>query len=194
MSENTIEKNYKTYKTGLIKILGEDIANAIIEVLGGEEKVADATYANLADTGAAFKGSFIRNIIRLTNYAYKINALLPEEYRANSDSINKVCLLSQIAKVLIYSENPNNWEVVNRGMIYKFNELDGALRIGERSTLIAMNAGVKFNEIEFEAMRILDKASDDDNYTKYYASSLSTVVRQANELVTMVNRKEAKNG
>ena len=89
----------------------------------------------------------------------------------------------------VYEENDNNWEIVNRGMPYKFNnELEGALRIGERSTLIAMNAGVKLTEIEFEAMRIIDKDSSEDNYTKYFSSPLSTVIRQASELITLTNR------
>ena len=89
----------------------------------------------------------------------------------------------------IYEENDNNWEIINRGMPYNFNnELEGALRIGERSTLIAMNAGVKFTEVEFEAMRIIDKDNSEDNYTKYFSSPLSTVIRQASELITLTNR------
>jgi len=190
MSENIIQKNFITYKNGLIKLFGENIATAIIDQLGGEDKIARATYSNLENSGSAYEGAFIRNIIKLTRYANDINNLLPPENQAEKASINKVCLLSQIAKVLLFEENDNNWEIVNRGMNYKYAELDGALRVGERSTLIAMNAGVKFNEFEFEAMRILDKSGDDDNYTKYFSSSLSTVIRQASEIITMINKKK----
>lgn len=189
MSENIIQKNFLTYKNGLIKLFGDNIASALIDQLGGEDKIARATYSNLENSGSAFEGAFVKNVIKLTRYANSINNILPEEFRANTDSLNKVCLLSQIAKIQLFEENDNNWEIVNRGINYKYAELDGALRVGERSILIAMNAGVKFDAFEFEAMRILDKYGDEDNYTKYFSSPLSTVIRQASEIITMINKK-----
>ena len=192
MSENVIEKNYNTYEKGLIKLFGEETAYAIIDALGGKERVAKASYANMADSGSAFEGSFIKNVIKLTRLANDINALLPDEVKAPVDSINKVCMLSQIAKVLLFEENDNTWEITNRGIVYKYAKLDGALRVGERSCLIASNAGIKFTETEYEAMRILDKSVDDDTYSKYFSSSLSTVIRQAAELITLINRAEVK--
>lgn len=188
MSENSIEKNYQTYEKGLIKLFGEEICANLVEALGGPTKISRASYSTTEDTGSAFEGSFVKNVIKLTRMANQINALLPEEVKAPVESINKVCILSQIAKVLLFEENDNNWEVVNRGMIYTYAKLDGALRVGERSCLIASNAGVKFTDIEYEAMRILDKSSDDDAYSKYYSSSLSMVVRQASEIITAINR------
>lgn len=129
----------------------------------------------------------------VATYAVKINALLPEDKQVDKDSLVKVILLSQISKVLMFTPNTNDWEVQKRGMVYTFNNLEGALRMGERSLLIAMNAGVKFTAEEFEAMRILDKSSDDDNYAKYYSSMLSTLVKQANEIVMVLNKVEKEN-
>lgn len=192
MSENAIKKNFETYKKGLVKLFGEEITNRLIEAIGGEDALAKATYASLSDTGAAYEGAFIKNIIRLTQYANKINELLPEDIRADVNSVNKVCMLSQIAKVLLYEENDNNWEIANRGMLYKYASLEGALRVGERSTMIASNAGVILNEVEYEAMRILDKDGSDDNFSKYFSSPLSTVVRQASEIITLANRAMKK--
>ena len=193
MQNDIIVKNYTNYKNGLDKILGEEVADRIIEALGGEDVVMNASYSNLVESGSAYDGSFVKNIIRLTKFAYRLNEILPESIQADKTSISKVCLLSQIAKVQMLSKNENNWEVVNRGMLYKYNKLDGALRTGERSILIAMNAGVTFSEIEFEAMSILDRNPEEDNYKKYFASSLSTVVRQAAEIITLSNREASKN-
>lgn len=192
MSDSVIIKNFETYKKGLVKLFGEEIANSIIEALGGDEKVANATYANSKDSGAAYNGAFIKNIIRLTKVANELNKVFPEEIRADVNSINKVCMLSQIAKVLMFKENDNNYEIINRGILYKFESLDGALRTGERSTLIACNAGVKFTEIEYEAMQAIDKLSEQDNYTKYFSSPLSLVIRQAHEIVNMANKQSAE--
>ena len=189
MSENLIQENFVKYLNGLVRLFGEDIANKIIETLGGDDKVAYATFSHLTDSGSAYDGSLIKNIIKMANYAKNLNTILPSYAQADENSIYKVCMLCQIAKVQLYEENDKNWEVINRGMAYKFNnKLEGALRIGERSTLIAMNAGVKFSELEFEAMRIIDKDYSEDNYARYYSSPLATVIRQANELITLTNR------
>ena len=189
MSDAVILKNFNTYKNGLIKLFGEDIAASIIDALGGDEKVMNATYANSKDSGAAYNGAFIKNIIRLTKIANELNKVYPEEIRVNAASINKVCMLSQIAKVLMFKENDNNYEIMNRGILYKFELLEGALRTGERSTLVAMNAGVKFTEWEYEAMQAIDKLSEQDNYAKYFSSPLSLVIRQAYEILNTTNKQ-----
>ena len=79
-------------------------------------------------------------------------------------------------------------------MVYKYNKLNGALRTGERSIMLATNAGITFDEFEFEAMGILDSNTEDDSYKKYFSSSLSTVVRQAAEIITLMNKNNVKNG
>lgn len=191
MSDAIIIKNFSTYKKGLVKLFGEEIANSIIDALGGDEKVMNATYANSKDSGAAYNGAFVKNVIKLTQLANSLNEVYPESIKADVSSINKVCMLSQIAKVLMFKENDNNYEIINRGILYKFEELDGALRTGERSTLIAMNVGVKFTECEYEAMQAIDKLSEQDNYTKYFSSPLSLVIRQAYEILNTANKINA---
>lgn len=194
MKKDIIVKNYETYRNALERLIGEDVTERLIESLGGDETVMNATYSNLLDSGSAYDGSFIKNVIKLANIAIQINEILPEQMRADQGSIGKVCLLSQIAKVAMFSENDNNWEVVNRGMLYKYNSLDGALRTGERSILIAMGAGVNLSPVEYEAMGILDRNPEDDNYKRYFSSPLSTVVRQAAELIGLINKTKAKEG
>lgn len=186
LSEDIILKNYDDFKKRLEAYVGVEETNNLINSLGGDDVVMDASYANLTDSGLAYKGSLIETMLNITKYAVKINQLLPENKQANLNSIVKVGLLHHIAKVLLYEPNDNNWEITNRGMVYKYNsELEGALRVGERSTLLSSNAGIKFSELEYEAMRIMDKTND-DNYAKYYSSSLSIVIKQANEIVNHI--------
>lgn len=195
MATDIALKNYDNYYKGLEKTIGSELADGIIDALGGPEKVAEAPFFNLDESGVAYEGAFSRSVIRLIKIAYNINDTLPDHLRVDERSINKVCLLSHIAKVQLYLPNDNNWEVTNRGMVYKFNNnLKGALRVGERSLLIAMNEGVKFTEDEFEAMRIMDKDGADDNYSKYFSSPLSMVIRHANEMLDYINRSRKKNG
>ena len=186
LNEDIILKNYDDFKKRLETYVGVEETNNLINSLGGDDVVMDASYANLTDSGLAYRGSLIESMLNITKYAVKINQLLPENKQANLNSIVKVGLLHHIAKVLLYEPNDNNWEITNRGMVYKYNsELEGALRVGERSTLLSSNAGIKFSELEYEAMRIMDKTND-DNYAKYYSSSLSIVIKQANEIVNHI--------
>lgn len=190
MSDEKKTSNVRAFSNWIKATFGDDVYDRILEAVGGENAIANASFATTRDTGGAYVGSLLPCVFEISKTAKSINRLLPEEVRADDDSITKVALLSHIAKVVMFSENDNQWEINNRGIVFKFNDLEGALRCGERSLLIAMNAGITFTPSEFEAMRIMDKTSNDDNYTKYYSSALSTVIRQANELVTLYNKNK----
>ena len=190
LSKEILVSNFSKYKKKLITYVGEQETESIIEELGGDDAVMNATYANMDNTGLAYDGSFTETVIALTVYAIKINGLLPEEKQVSKESIAKVALLSQIGKVLLFKPQTNDWRRKNLGENYTYAELDGAIRVGERSILIAMNSGVKFTEFEFEAMRIMDKQNENaDNYSKYFSGALSMVIKQANEMIDMINRK-----
>ena len=190
LSKEILVSNFSKYKKRLITYVGEQEAESIIEELGGDDAVMNATYANTENTGLAYDGSFTETVIALTVYAIKINELLPEEKQVSKESIAKVALLSQIGKVLLFKPQTNDWRRKNLGENYTYAELDGAIRVGERSILIAMNSGVKFTEFEFEAMRIMDKQNENaDNYSKYFSGTLSMVIKQANEMIDIINRK-----
>ena len=190
LSKEILVSNFSKYKKRLITYVGEQEAESIIEELGGDDAVMNATYANMDNTGLAYDGSFTETVIALTVYAIKINDLLPEEKQVNKESIAKVALLSQIGKVLLFKPQTNDWRRKNLGENYSYAELDGAIRVGERSILIAMNSGVKFTEFEFEAMRIMDKQNENaDNYSKYFSGTLSMIIKQANEMIDIINRK-----
>lgn len=190
LSEEILVSNFTKYKKRLIAYLGDEATESLIEAVGGDDAIMRASYATTEDTGLAYEGSLCKTILNLTSYAIKINELLPEEKQADKNSLVKVCLLIGLSKVLMFLPNDNEWEVTKRGMNYKFNDaLDGALRSGERSILIATNAGIKFSEIEFEAMRINDKSVDDD-YSRYYSSPLSVCVRQASEIINLIYKRK----
>ena len=190
LSKEILVSNFSKYKKRLITYVGEQEAESIIEELGGDDAVMNATYANMENTGLAYDGSFTETVIALTVYAIKINDLLPEEKQVSKESIAKVALLSQIGKVLLFKPQTNDWRRKKLGEKYTYTELDGAIRVGERSILIAMNSGVKFTEFEFEAMRIMDKQNENaDNYSKYFSGTLSMVIKQANEMIDIINRK-----
>ena len=181
--------NYVKYKQYLGKLIGDEtILNKLIELVGGEEMLLNASFGMTEDSNTAYDGALINIVLQIADYAKKINELLPENKRVENSSIYKVALLHHIAKVTMYVRNTNEWEIKNRGILYKFNDKQISLKCGERSLYYAMSAGVSFTEEEFEAMRVIDKINDGSDAIRWYGGTLATVIRQANEIITMLNK------
>ena len=191
----SVEKINENYVLFLKKLEGVGVDYANIVKYVGENNLKNATFAINSDMGMAYDGSLINIILRkVTKYAVLINQMLPENVKVNEESLVKVCLLHQISKAIMFEENDSTWEKTNRGLLYKYSELEGSLRCGERSAYICLSNGVQFTPEEYEAMRIMDKDSE-DTYTKFYSSPIATIVKQANELAAMdmrITNKKSK--
>lgn len=147
------------------------------------DKIADATFATNADSNLAFDGALISTILyKLTPYAVKINELYPEEIRVDKNSLVKVCLLHQIAKAVRLLPNDNEWEIKNRGILYKYDKKQPSIRTGLHSLVIAQNCGIEFTPEEAEAMTVNDRDLTDDQ-ARWHSSLMASIVRQASEMV-----------
>ena len=142
------------------------------------------------DTGLAYPGALIVHINLLTKIACRLAKMVCGTFtNLSSTDITKVCLLQHLSKIEMYEPNDNQWEIDKRGMVYKFAELDGCLKFGERSALNALNRGITLSPIEFEAICALDKDGEDAKNRKYVVDILTTIVRQANELAYAIERE-----
>ena len=111
-------------------------------------------------------------------------------FKVDEESIIKVCLLQHLSKISMFVPNDNQWEVEKRGFNYKFNEnLEGCLKFGERSAYNALSAGIKLTPVEVEAMKSLDKDSEETRNSKWVSNILTTIVRQANELAYAIEKE-----
>lgn len=145
------------------------------------EALTDATFA--VSGNLAYDGALIDTILyKLTPYAVKINDLFPEEVRVDKRSLVKVCLLHQIAKAIRLTKNDNEWEIKNRGLIYKYTPNQPSIRTGLHSLVIAQNCGISFTAEEAEAMTVNDRDLSDDQ-ARWHSSLMASIVRQANEMV-----------
>lgn len=152
------------------------------------EKLLNGTYNFSNRDNGCGDGELLNIILRkLTPTALNINKLLPEEKQAEVSSIIKVCLLSQISKVVLVTPNDNKWEIENRGMLYKFNDNPYAMKMGIRSIAMCMECGITLTENEIEAISNIDK--EEDKQMKFFSSPLAIVLRQAMELTDVINRK-----
>lgn len=172
-----INKNNQTFieKNELYGVLSKEL----LEYLG--EDLLSAPASTMKSLHNAFPGGLIDHILKTTKYAIGINKLLPTGMEVESQSIVKVCFLHQIGKTFLYKWCESEWHRNNQGKMYEFNEELTSMKIGERSVYYAMKYGVKLSEEEYQAIVNYDKP-EDDKQSKWYSSTLSTILKQANEL------------
>lgn len=152
------------------------------------EKLRQATCALNEETGCAYPGALLVHINLTTALAKRIAKMISGTFRIDEQSLVTICTLMHLSKIEMYEPNDNQWEIEKRGMNYKFTELDGKLKFGERSILKAMEWGVILDAEEFEAIRCLDKENEEKG-AKYFESIYTTIVRQANELAYAIEKE-----
>lgn len=138
--------------------------------------------------GTAYKGALLVHINMTMALAQRILKMISATFPIDETSMLKAICIMHLSKRLVYVENDNDWEVKNRGLIFKFaDNVEGVLKGGERSALEALNNGVKITPTEFEAITCLD--DEIESSKKTYQSIITTVVRQANELAYAIEKE-----
>lgn len=153
-----------------------------------KNKLSKSACALNEETGCAYPGSLLVHINLITAIAKRIMKMVSGTFNIDELSLIKVCSLMHLSKMEMYVPNDNQWEIEKRGLIYKFAELSGKLKFGERSILNAMNNGISLTAEEFEAIKCLD--TEKENGGKYFESILTTIVRQANELAYAIEKEK----
>lgn len=142
------------------------------------------------DMGTAYKGALLMHINMTCALAQRTIKMISGTFQIDEDSILKVCCLMHLSKRFMYIENDNEWEIKNRGLLFKFaKDMEGCLKGGERSALEALNNGVNLTPTEFEAIKALD---DEDNTKNPFKSIYTIIVKQANELAYAIEKERYK--
>jgi hypothetical protein len=140
------------------------------------------------EMGTAYKGALLMHINMICALSQRISKMISGTFGVDDISLLKVCCIMHLSKRFLYVENENEWEIKNRGLLFKFaKDLEGVLKGGERSALEALNNGVKISPIEYEAIKCLD---EDDNTKNPYKSILTTIIKQANELAYAIEKEK----
>lgn len=171
--EKTLGAN-EIFTTTLTTFLGEDLYTA--------------PASNMESMYNAYPGGLVDHILKVTKYAVMLNDTIPENMRVDKKSIIKVCFLHQIGKVFLYKFCESEWHRKNTGKMYDFNEDLVSMKVGERSAYYALSHGVYLTEEEYQAIVNYDKP-EDDKQSKWYGTTLSTILKQANELSIMECKK-----
>lgn len=186
LSEENFNKEWVTFwgnmqSVGLSGYWNED---------GLKESLKTAPGALSIETGLAYPGALIVHINLFSSIAERLAKMVCGTFpRITKEQLLKVCLIQHLSKIEMYEPNDNQWEIDKRGFAYKFAELEGCLKFGERSALEALNRGVTLSPVEFEAICSLDKDGEEARNRKYVVDILTTIVRQANELAYAIERE-----
>lgn len=191
MENKTTNKWMDTYYEKLVKCGISEESVAILKERYGEA-INNASFSTKNEAGLAYDGSLIETALtKLAVYAVRINNLYPEDLRVDVNSIVRVALLSHISKAVRTSKSKNDWRIKNLGELYVYNQNMPAIGTGLHSVAMAMECGINLSADEIEAMCINDRANDDIQ-AKYYSGMLSSIIKQANEMLYVEANK--KNG
>lgn len=172
---NKTNETYNILSENLLEFLGEDLYSA--------------PASNMDSMYNAFPGGLIDYILTVTKYGINLNDILPESQRVDKKSIIRVCFLHQLGKVKLYKFCESEWHRKNQGKMYDFNEDLVSMRVGERSAYYSLRYGVELSDEEYQSILNYDK-TDDDKQSKWYGSTLSTILRLANELAIIECKKK----
>lgn len=140
------------------------------------------------EMGTAYKGALLIHINMVMALAQRVAKMISGTFEIDENTLLKAISIMHLSKRLVYVENDNDWEIKNRGLMFKFAKgVEGCLKGGERSALEALNNGVKLTPIEFEAITCLD--DDVEASKKPFLSIYTTVIRQANELAYAIEKE-----
>lgn len=140
------------------------------------------------EMGTAYKGALLIHINMVMALAQRVAKMISGTFEIDENTLLKSIAIMHLSKRLVYVENDNDWEIKNRGLMFKFAKgVEGCLKGGERSALEALNNGVKLTPIEFEAITCLDE--DVEASKKQFLSIYTTVIRQANELAYAIEKE-----
>ena len=166
-------------KLGLVK--NYDMEKLKTELLSSPCAVSE-------EMGTAYKGALLIHINMVMALAQRVAKMISGTFEIDENTLLKSIAIMHLSKRLVYVENDNDWEIKNRGLMFKFAKgVEGCLKGGERSALEALNNGVKLTPIEFEAITCLDE--DVEASKKPFLSIYTTVIRQANELAYAIEKE-----
>lgn len=148
LTEEKIKKNAQKFNETGVKY--GVVNDELITLLGVDFITTPCT--TTTKLYGAYDGGLIQHILNVTKHAISVNNSLPENKQVSKEAIIRVCLIHQIGKVNMYSEQTSQWHKDNKGEMYKFNEESLSMSTSERSVFYALKSGINLTEDEVYAI------------------------------------------
>ncbi len=183
ITEEIIEKNKKDYYNA-IKAYNICPTQLIDEL--ADKGLFESPASTMKSLHNAFVGGLVDHLLRVTNYAIKINETLPSNLKQDKKSIVKVGLLHSIGKVGLYTQCKSEWHIKNLGKMYEFNEDLTSMTVGERSLyyILPYSGGMDLKDFEYQAILNYEK-DPSDKMSEWHTHPLGVILKMAVKLAIM---------
>ena len=207
-TQQELQANYDRF-IGIIKkyFTGERLEKLLhmysMEELGGNLAVSPASGSKHYHN--AYVGGYIDHIFNVCKNALKMRDLFITqggEIDFTEEELIFSCLHHDLGKLGIkgemhYLPNDNDWEIKNRGKLFKTNDSISYMTLTDRTFFTLNEYGLTYNEKEYFAIKLTDGMYDEDNekylkghdLKKQLRYKLQFIMHWADHMSTIIERQ-----
>jgi hypothetical protein len=192
--ERDVESLWEKYSNLLGKLKDENV-DKLVDSFG--QRILTGSYSQREKEPFCGIGGLVEYSLGLAKTASNMNNIL--EYDLNKASIIKCSLLCILGKVGTleedrFSETTSEWHKEKLGQYYDWNESCPKYQTEDMSLFILQNFGIHVSWSEWQAIKLLEKSTSEENkFYGYFKERLSIVMQMSHDIV-MKNEKDKIDG
>lgn len=207
-TEAELKENYEKFIKILNKYFTGERLEKLLHMYSENELGVNLTIAPASGSKNyhnAYVGGYIDHIFNVTKNAIKMKELFISAGGTidfTDEELIFSCLHHDLGKLGIkgemhYLPNDNDWEINNKGVLFKRNDKIPYMSLNDRTFFTLNHYGIQYNEKEFFAIKLTDGMYDEDNQ-KYLAGhdikkqlvyKLQYIMHWADHMSTVIERQ-----
>ena len=208
LSPEDIEKNLVRFYELIDKYINPERAKQLKDFYNTIElTLATSPASSNINHHNCFAGGYLDHVIRVTEAALVVSRVW-DKFGQEKDYTDEELVFSAINHDLgklgtneepFYIPNDSQWHIEKQGSLYKINTKIVHMRIAERSLFYLQQAGIKYNENQFFAIKLHDGLYEESNKDYYMPrghdfqlkTNLPYVLHQADLMASRVENQNA---
>jgi hypothetical protein len=179
------------------KYVSRDRSKSIIEFFGERElTLTSSPYSIKSGSVGCFPGGYIITINKLIEVSLVLDRVWEKFSEKRTYTVEELVVSSifcEIGKLgtndnPFFIKNDNEWEIKNRGLLYKYNPIYTNIKYSDSSIFTLQKNKITISENEFLSIKLYNSFLDEDNshYFKYDnkpKSNLYMILNQAHQII-----------
>lgn len=192
--ERDVKSLWEKYSNLLEKLKDENVNN-LVDSLG--QRILIGSYSQREKEPYCGIGGLVEYSLEIAKTASNMNNTLG--YDLNKASIIKCSLLSIVGKVGTleedrFSETTSEWHKEKLGQYYDWNESCPKYQTEDMTFFILQKFGIYVSWPEWQAIKLLEKSTSEENkFYGYFKNRLAVVMQMSHDIV-MKNEKDKIDG
>jgi len=189
---------YSKFVSWIDKYIPEKRASALKYYFGEIElSLTSSPYSIIKDQVGAFAGGYIVTINKLVESALILDKLWDKFSTEKYYTIEELVFSAVVCEIgklgtsdePFFLQNDNDWEIKNRGILYKYNPIYTNLKYCDKALFILQQKGFEISENEYLAIKLYNSLMDQENNFYFrrdveIKSNLHFILNQAHQIVT----------